>query len=484
VPEGDLKDKLAVLFFLVDKVHDFVFEHRTPDTNPDSIGPPPLAWSLVPVVGSAWTSINDFQNGRYRAGTVNAALAISDLFLVKGAVKSAGKGVLTLGVKAAAKETPKLVAKRSGVLAEKLAGNKSTQLRNMLERAAEVLESSEVKPRAETDTKTQETKRSESVKQKTQTERERNKGACFVAGTKLLTPQGSKRIEEFVVGDQLLSRCETGVDWPVTVREVEEVFVVTAQVVNLHVNGQVIRTTAEHPFWVAGKGWVPASSLRVGDLLSSHDGRWVAVEAVVDTGEWETVYNIRVAEDHTYFVAGDEWGFSIWAHNACYTAKDTGSGTGLFGIFVTNRVGLDEWIKLNGRIREWNPGIARSLAAELNDLSKKGPGTGGNTLGPDCSQWARVYMDDHGGTMEYIYTKPPLPQRSGKLPKDTMGPYQYHAFARIGDKLYDELHPTGISVQDWTDAYRPINQNMTVAEFTTEMYLGPTPPTNPRPQVS
>jgi len=42
--------------------------------------------------------------------------------------------------------------------------------------------------------------------------------------------------------------------------------------------------------------------LRVGDRLSSHDGRWVAVEGLQDTGECERVYNLRVAEYHTYFV--------------------------------------------------------------------------------------------------------------------------------------------------------------------------------------
>jgi hypothetical protein len=38
---------------------------------------------------------------------------------------------------------------------------------------------------------------------------------------------------------------------------------------------------------------------------------------VFHTGCVETVYNVRVAEFSTYFVGGDEWGFSVWAHNAC-----------------------------------------------------------------------------------------------------------------------------------------------------------------------
>src|SRR4029434_4769871 len=66
------------------------------------------------------------------------------------------------------------------------------------------------------------------------------------------------------------------------------------------------------------KGWVPANKLEVGDTLLTEDGRWVAVEDVLDTGEWETVYNLRVADYHTYFVGCDEWGFSVWAHHAQY----------------------------------------------------------------------------------------------------------------------------------------------------------------------
>jgi len=78
----------------------------------------------------------------------------------------------------------------------------------------------------------------------------------------------------------------------------------------------VIGTTAEHPFYAMGREWVSAGELRPGDRLASHDGQWAAVERVVATGRRETVYNLEVAEYHTYFVGGRDWGFSAWAHNA------------------------------------------------------------------------------------------------------------------------------------------------------------------------
>jgi hypothetical protein len=34
-----------------------------------------------------------------------------------------------------------------------------------------------------------------------------------------------------------------------------------------------------------------------------------------DTGEYETVYNVRVADYHAYFVGAEGWGFGVWAHN-------------------------------------------------------------------------------------------------------------------------------------------------------------------------
>jgi len=102
----------------------------------------------------------------------------------------------------------------------------------------------------------------------------------------------------------------------VLVSQVEARFENVARIWHLHLaSGQVIRTTAEHPFYVDGRGWVPADELRPGDLLVSHDGRRVAVAELYDTGTYERVYNLAIRSFHTYFVGCDEWGFSLWAHN-------------------------------------------------------------------------------------------------------------------------------------------------------------------------
>ncbi len=55
--------------------------------------------------------------------------------------------------------------------------------------------------------------------------------------------------------------------------------------------------------------------LQVDDLFVGHDGNWVPVQDLLDTGEYETVYNLRITDYHTYFVGCRDWGFSVWAHN-------------------------------------------------------------------------------------------------------------------------------------------------------------------------
>jgi hypothetical protein len=150
---------------------------------------------------------------------------------------------------------------------------------------------------------------------------------CFAAGTPLRTPDGAKAIEDFRPGDLVLSRDECADDGAVCPKPVEAVFVRQGLIWHLHVGGQVIRTTAEHPFYIRDRGWVACDRLATGDTLLTEDGRWVPVEDILDTGEWETVYNLRVADFHTYFVGCAEWGFAVWAHNAFCTITQEGNDT-------------------------------------------------------------------------------------------------------------------------------------------------------------
>jgi len=122
---------------------------------------------------------------------------------------------------------------------------------------------------------------------------------------------------QFKPGDWVLSAPECDPEALPEPRQVEEVFTNFLPLLHVQVGGKTIRTTSEHPFYVRGKGWTAAKDLQAGDLLRSHDGQWVAVESVSEGEELAAVYNLRVAEHHTYFVGSRDWGFSVWAHNAC-----------------------------------------------------------------------------------------------------------------------------------------------------------------------
>lgn len=139
--------------------------------------------------------------------------------------------------------------------------------------------------------------------------------ACFTAEMLLDVEGGKKRADAIQEGDLLWARDEFDPNGPLALKEVEEVFTRVAPVLNVHVAGQVIRTTAEHPFYVVDKGWIPAWALGSGDLLLTRHGLAVAVEGVADSGQVETVYNWRIADYHTYFVSATEARVSIWAHN-------------------------------------------------------------------------------------------------------------------------------------------------------------------------
>jgi hypothetical protein len=60
-------------------------------------------------------------------------------------------------------------------------------------------------------------------------------------------------------------------------------------------------------------GWVVAQELRPGDELLNHEGGCVRVEGLA-SGDPAPVYNMRVAEYHTYFVGSLFWDFAVWSH--------------------------------------------------------------------------------------------------------------------------------------------------------------------------
>ena len=88
-------------------------------------------------------------------------------------------------------------------------------------------------------------------------------------------------------------------------------------------SGKKVETTAEHPFYIQGKGWNPAGSLKVGQALLLHDGTTVVVEEVDSSARREVVFNFSVANAHNYFVGGD----GVLVHNAATGKSKTAKRT-------------------------------------------------------------------------------------------------------------------------------------------------------------
>jgi hypothetical protein len=144
---------------------------------------------------------------------------------------------------------------------------------------------------------------------------------CFAAGTELWTPDGFRKIEEILCGQLVFARNEFDPSGPIEAKVVDEVFARFSEIIHFHVGGEVIRTTSEHPFFAISTTreqgrWTRVDELHPGDRILTEAGEWKEVQEVFHTGEWEKVYNLRVADYHTYFVGEAGWGWCAWAHNA------------------------------------------------------------------------------------------------------------------------------------------------------------------------
>ncbi|MGZ7442370.1 polymorphic toxin-type HINT domain-containing protein [Paenibacillus sp. TH7-28] len=137
---------------------------------------------------------------------------------------------------------------------------------------------------------------------------------CFTAGTKVLTDEGEKNIEDIKVGDKVLAKDENNPDGELAYKEVAALYRNQRDdIIEIHVGEQIIETTDNHPFWVEGRGWVLADELQVGDKLQKADGSNLMIDKVefVKLDDPITVYNFTVADFHTYYVTD----IGIWVHN-------------------------------------------------------------------------------------------------------------------------------------------------------------------------
>ena len=136
---------------------------------------------------------------------------------------------------------------------------------------------------------------------------------CFVTGTTVLTTLGKKTIETIQVGDVI--PCVDHITGEVAEKKVISTTVNKVnRLIELDIDGEIIRCTETHPFQVKGKGWVDACDLNPGDILYTKDWNTAVVKSVglLELNEPVEVFNFEVEDCHTYFIGI----LGILVHNA------------------------------------------------------------------------------------------------------------------------------------------------------------------------
>jgi len=136
------------------------------------------------------------------------------------------------------------------------------------------------------------------------------RGACFAAGTRVLTANGLKKIEEIRAGEAVKSFDE--VTRTSGLHKVVRIMQRTAgKMVILSAGSSTIRCTPEHPVY-ANHQWTAAGKLHIGDTLLTANGT-VLLQGREEKDTVAVVYNLEVEGAHSYYVGEDK----ICVHNDC-----------------------------------------------------------------------------------------------------------------------------------------------------------------------
>ncbi|QVL34928.1 hypothetical protein KIH39_15565 [Telmatocola sphagniphila] len=104
--------------------------------------------------------------------------------------------------------------------------------------------------------------------------------------------------------------------------------------------------------------------MKIGDRIQGNEKEWLSITDLFEDKEVEPVYNLRIADYHTYFVGEDFWSWCIWAHNHYFEVgafNELKQITGWARHHVPQTVvalahGATDFVRANGpaiRIPEW-----------------------------------------------------------------------------------------------------------------------------------
>lgn len=142
-----------------------------------------------------------------------------------------------------------------------------------------------------------------------------SKACSFGGETRVLMADGTtKPISEIEPGDMVLAQDpESG---EIGARKVTDAWVHDDDLVRLEIDGDIVRTTEDHPFWNdTDREWQRADQLDAGDMVLTADGRRVKVGVLLGSAGRGSAYNFTVEGLHTYHVLfGTD---AVLVHNTC-----------------------------------------------------------------------------------------------------------------------------------------------------------------------
>lgn len=124
--------------------------------------------------------------------------------------------------------------------------------------------------------------------------------SCLVAGTPVWTERGSVAIEQIRAGDRVLSKeiASGELAYKPVLRTTERA---PTELQQFQIGDEEITASLGHHFWVSGSGWTKMRELTSQQPLHTVTGM-LRISAVNNLDRQERVYNLVVADFHTYFV--------------------------------------------------------------------------------------------------------------------------------------------------------------------------------------
>jgi predicted lipid-binding transport protein (Tim44 family) len=190
-------------------------------------------------------------------------------------------------------------------------------------------------------------------------------GGCFAAGTRVLTPEGSRAIETLRLGDVVLAVAPDGRSLPAAVRGIYLNF---TPLLTLHTDRGTLRTTEEHPLALDAGGFAFAGTLALGARLAIWDETGCATVAVrqIERGAAPVaVYNLSVDTPHTFvadgFIAHNKGGGGFHGGSSGFHGSSGGSGGSGDPTVILIVLGVIVVIVVLSKIRENTDGEGEEL---------------------------------------------------------------------------------------------------------------------------